>query len=362
MRKRQCCRIALFCLALVPVFAQQNGPAGLSERPSSTPLAGANRSIALDVVVTDKSGKPVSGLAQQDFTIIDNKQPRKIASFHAVNGATAAAEGPVEVIVFIDGVNTAAAGAAIELQEIQAFLKNRAAEFPGPTSIVMMGDMGVVLGAASSRDANALIAALNQGRSGELVTGKQLGVYGTDGWQQLSLYTLDQLAGYEMARPGRKLLIWISPGWPLVLGDDPSEGLSTKEQKQMFGAIVAFSDKLRQARVTLYQIDPSGLADANQLGTSNYKQFERGVKAASGVLVGSLGLQILADQTGGRVLNSSNDISGEISKCLADASGYYVLSFDAPRGDGPNEYHALDIKIDKPGLTARTRTGYYAQP
>jgi hypothetical protein len=31
-------------------------------------------------------------------------------------------------------------------------------------------------------------------------------------------------------------------------------------------------------------------------------------------------------------------------------------------GDGPNEYHALEIKLGKPGLTARTRTGYYAQP
>jgi hypothetical protein len=31
-------------------------------------------------------------------------------------------------------------------------------------------------------------------------------------------------------------------------------------------------------------------------------------------------------------------------------------------GDGPNEYHALEMKFDKPGLKALTRTGYYAQP
>jgi VWFA-related protein len=186
-----------------------------------------------------------------------------------------------------------------------------------------------------------------------------VGAYGTDGLQQLSLYTLDRLADYEANRPGRKLVVWISPGWPLLPGED--EGLNTKQQKELFGTIVAFSDRLREARITLYDVDPSGLADADQLGTSNYKQFTRGVKSANQVQVGNLGLQILADQSGGLVLNSSNDVAGEISKCLADARSYYVLSFESPPGDGPNEYHALEIKVGKPGLTARTRTGYYAQ-
>ena len=358
--------ICFFCCSLVPALAQQNGPTGLSERPATAPPASANRSIALDVVVSDKSGKPVSGLQQQDFTILDNKKPRRIESFHAVDGGASTTADPAEVILFLDEVNTPFAEAAIEQQEIEAFLKKSATQLPGPTSIILLRQLGAVLGATSSRDANALIAALNQGRSGQLVTGKQIEAYGLDGWQQLSLYTLDQLAGYEATRPGRKLLVWISPGWPLLRtdlsADDPDEGLNTKEQKEMFGTIVALSVKLRQARMTIYDIDPSGLADANQLRTSDYKQFEKGVKSANQVQVGSLGLQVLADQTGGRVLNSSNDMSGEISKCLADARGYYVVSFDAPAGDGPNEYHALEIKVDKPGLTARSRTGYYAQP
>jgi hypothetical protein len=78
---------------------------------------------------------------------------------------------------------------------------------------------------------------------------------------------------------------------------------------------------------------------------------------------GCAGLALLFTiQSGGRVLNSSNDLAGEIATSAADANGFYVLSFEGLPGDGPNEYHALDIKIDKPGLTARTRSGYYAQP
>ena len=53
--------------------------------------------------------------------------------------------------------------------------------------------------------------------------------------------------------------------------------------------------------------------------------------------------------------------AGLIAGCVADAKAYYTLSFAAAAADHPNEYHNLQIKIDKPGLTARTRTGYYAQ-
>ena len=40
---------------------------------------------------------------------------------------------------------------------------------------------------------------------------------------------------------------------------------------------------------------------------------------------------------------------------------FYSVSFDPPPADGPNEYHKLEVRIDKPGLSARTNTGYYDQ-
>ena len=88
----------------------------------------------------------------------------------------------------------------------------------------------------------------------------------------------------------------------------------------------------------------------------------KGVKKARQVQLGDLALQVIATQTGGRVLNSNNDVTSEIATCIADANAFYVLTFEALAGDGPNEYHSLEIKLDKPGLKALTRTGYYAQP
>jgi hypothetical protein len=104
------------------------------------------------------------------------------------------------------------------------------------------------------------------------------------------------------------------------------------------------------------------MTDAGGIRTVEYMGFSKGVKSARQTEYGHLALQVLATQSGGRVLNSSNDVAGEMATCVADASGFYVLSFDGLPGDGPNEYHALDIELDKPGLTARTRSGYYAQP
>jgi hypothetical protein len=39
-----------------------------------------------------------------------------------------------------------------------------------------------------------------------------------------------------------------------------------------------------------------------------------------------------------------------------------MLSFDSAPADQPNEYHQLEVKVEKSGLSVRTRSGYYAQP
>jgi VWFA-related protein len=352
--------IYLFCFSLSSGLAQQNAPAGQSEAPPAVPLASANRRITLDVVVNDKSGKPVPGLAQQDFKLLDNKQPQTILSFDAIQGPASAAAPPVEVILLIDEVNTAFSGVAYEREQVVKFLQENGGQLEHPTSMIFLSDSGAEIGKGFSRDGNALVAELNQRETALRSVRKSQGVYGATDRIQLSLQTVEQLAAYEAARPGRKLVIWISPGWPILSG--PRDELTSKDQQRLFGNIVALSGALRQARITLYSIDPLGTNDAGGFRTIYYEEFVKGVKKANGVHLGNLALQVLVVQTGGRVINSDNDIAKAIATSVADANAFYVLTFDGLPGDGPNEYHALDLKVDKPGLTARTRTGYYAQP
>jgi VWFA-related protein len=141
----------------------------------------------------------------------------------------------------------------------------------------------------------------------------------------------------------------------------PRTELSAKDQQGIFNDIVTTSTALLQSRITLYSIDPLGAAESG-FRANFYQEFLKAVRLPKQSQLGNLALQVLAVQSGGRALNSGNDIAGEIAAAMAEASAWYVISFDAPLADGPNEYHALDIKLDKPGLKPRTRTGYYDQP
>jgi hypothetical protein len=93
-----------------------------------------------------------------------------------------------------------------------------------------------------------------------------------------------------------------------------------------------------------------------------YQAFLNGVATADQASSGNLALPVLAYQSGGQVLEESTDLAADIDKCIADAKSYYVLSFDSAPAVNADEYHSLQVKVNKPGLTVRTNTAYYAQP
>ncbi len=334
----------------VPEFSQQTA--------AIAPPAPDTR-ITLDVVVKDKSGTPVSGLQQQNFTILDDKQPQNILSFEAVGG-TASADDGLEMILVVDALNTGFQRVSYGRQQVEKFLRQDNGKLVRPLSIDFLSDSGLSIQNTASRDGNALIAYMEQHPSGLRTSGRSQGFYGAADRAQLSLRSLGQLAEYEAKRPGRKMVIWLSPGWALLTG--PRVQLTSKDQQNIFQTVVALSTQLRQARIALYAVDPLGTTDAGRFRTFYYEQYLKGVSGPSKVQFANLALQVLADQSGGRVLNSNNDIASEIETCIRDANAYYVLSFEPRPADGPDDYHAIEVKLDQPQLKAQTRAGYYAQP
>ena len=81
---------------------------------------GVGSRIRLNVVVNDKSGKPVSDLQQQDFQILDNKSPQPILSFEVVAGAHATKE-PLQVILILDAVNLPYTRVAYARDQVKRF-------------------------------------------------------------------------------------------------------------------------------------------------------------------------------------------------------------------------------------------------
>ena len=357
---RHHCRLAL-ALATVATFAtlasaQVSVPAPQAALPITPPVS-SGVPLDLEVVVSARNGKPIAGLQQQDFTVYLDKKPQPITGFRAVE-ATAAA--PIETILLVDAVNTRFSNVAYERAQVERFLKRNNGKLAQPTTLVVLSDTGTQISPEPSRDGNELAAFLDTASVALRDIGRSAGFWGWTEQFQLSASGLERLSAYEQGRPGRKLLIWISPGWPLLSG--PEVELSDKAQKSLFATLVAMSASLRKARITLSSVDPLGTADAVSYRTMFYEEFTKGVPSASKMQIGNLALQVLALQSGGRVLNAGNDVASEIATAAADAEAFYILEIDSPRAEHPNDYRAISVRVDKPGLAARTRTGYYAQP
>lgn len=341
----------LGCFLLVPLLYA----AAASAQQSTPPAQPGNTKIYFDVVVTPKSGPPVAGLQQQDFTVLDNKAPQTITSFKAVTGR----EAPLEVVLVIDAVNTTVQHVNYERIEIDKFLRAEGGRLAYPIALAVFTDEGIQAVGNFSSDGNALSAALDRDDIGLRFITRSTGFYGAAERLQLSISALRRLVASEAPRPGRKVIVWVSPGWPLLSG--PNVDLGSKQQQLIFADIVGLSTQFRQARVTLYSVDPLGATESLSR-ISYYKDFLKGVSKPSQVQVGNLGLQVLAIQSGGLALNFSNDVASLLQECLSDTTPYYEISIDPPPAGQRDEYHHLEIQLAKPGLTARTRQGYYAQP
>jgi VWFA-related protein len=328
--------------------------AGMAQQKLPTPASPTNR-ITLDVVVTPKHGKaPVAGLAPGDFTVLDNGVPQKITTFSAMSGQAA----QIEVVLVIDAVNTYHQAIAYERREIDRFLRANGGHLAHPTQLAVFTDKGTQIQNGFSTDGNALSKALDRFEVGMRSIPRSAGFYGAGERLALSIKALRMLTQREARYPGRKLILWISPGWPTFSGR--AMRLSDSQRRGTFGTITDLSTELRKGRITIYSIDPLGLKDAGSAHMWAYEEFLDGVRSSNDAEYGDLALQVLAVQTGGQAFNSSNDVTAMLQKAVADTSAYYEFSFDPAEGE-PDEYHKIEVKISRPGLTARTRTGYYSR-
>jgi hypothetical protein len=140
-----------------------------------------------------------------------------------------------------------------EREQIDKFLRADGGKLPHPTTIAVLTDTGTQIYPGFSTDGNVLSASLDQ-YTVSLRTLRREDLFGAAGLFQLSLENLHELAAREAPGPGRKVILWVSPGWPLLSG--PNVELDASEQQKLFGNIVDFSTQFLRARITLYSIDP----------------------------------------------------------------------------------------------------------
>jgi len=338
--------------------AALQAPPAAAVAAKSAASASESRLLTLDVVVTDKAGQPVAGLQPEDFTLVDNKHPLSVRSIQAASGTAAKPDPPVEAILLLDAINSTYATVTNERNWLATYFQQNGGHLALPTTLVVLTEKGFNVQNHPTRDGKALSAFLDENRTGLRVVGDMGGSAGNEEHEETSLKALDFLAQQAAKRPGRKLLLWMSPGWRLY-SNRLWYGLGNKGgAKSLFNYIASLSTALRAARMTVYSIDPLGAAH----GQWRYEAYLKGATTPGESDYADLLLPVLATQTGGQVLAGNNDLASLIGQCTQDANAYYVLTFAQPPAEHANEYHEVEVRVGKPGLTARTRTGYYAQP
>ena len=170
--------------------------------------------------------------------------------------------------------------------------------------------------------------------------------------------------------PGRKTIIFFSEGLKLP-----------PNVQQKFPAVINAANR---ANVSIYSIDAAGLRiesgtaeaarEINSIAAERLAQQARsGDRVSSGPYMRSLernedllrfdprsGLGQLSDQTGGFLINNTNDLVSGLRRIDDDMNGYYLLTYAPKNKDYDGSFRRINVKVGRGNVDIQSRQGYYA--
>jgi VWFA-related protein len=333
--------------------------------------------IHLDVAATDREGKPFSGLAAKDFTLVDDGAAQKIVSFAPSNQSTDENERLTEVVLLLDEVDLSQVELQLVNDETMKFLRQNGGHLAQPTSVYWFTTSGLYASATPTNDGNALAEDVAHHRSPRTLWAvpRNRNPFTTTESERYARWDRTRRAVYSIAVerrgvPGRKLLVWMGFGWPGARG-------LREDQDTAFSSLVELSTRIREARMVISEVtartEPAAFSFKDF-----YKDYLPGVRTPSEMevrtqteepnfwqpsIARSVGpqapgvppyirfaLPVLAIQSGGLVLDELSEISRSIEHCVEDARAFYTISFDPPPAAQPDEYHDLKVQINAPEM------------
>jgi VWFA-related protein len=367
------CSLAMIA---VPCRAQKDD----APLPTAPTITVHSRLVVLDVVVTDKQGKPVTDLKRDDFRVYEGTQFEPIRSFeppsaHALPAASVSpsavfdpaqpesfGQSPVTVLV-LDQLNTHFTDSAYARRQLHDYIAAQPALLAQPTTLLTVYDnhFHPILGFTRDRDLllKALAAApVKNAWTLEVNGNSESGPL--DRLQQ-SLEALVQIAQEYARIRGRKNLVWVGGGFPTP---DPTS-IDGDDAKEVKDTLQHVTDLLLDTRVTLYAVDPTssaaGLTEITTIEQTNFAMAAGGLSSGDiGPFDASEDFDRLGPVTGGRVIRGRNDIAQQLASSIALGGSYYTIAY-APTGDSEAAAAFRPIRVEclRPGLTVTTREGYY---
>jgi VWFA-related protein len=310
--------------------------------------------FTIDVAVTDAAGKPVSDLVPRDFTLLDHGQPARIRTWQNSSAPSEPASEAPKLIFILDTVNLSAQQLTESERSVVRFLQHSSGRMENPCFLYELTRDGLLSSSGFTRDGNLLAQEAGQHKPPRTVWrfGRDDGPNLLRAWagipqaNPLSLRALGSIAIDQREIAGRKVAIWIGPGWPLIDGD------------MSFDEATELSTRLREARITLDSVDAWSSPDRS----FDYHQYLEAPRSEKDMRRESMALPVIATHTGGLVLESSGDLDRDIERCVDEVPSFYTLSFNPPRTNQIDDYRDLLVQVDRASLTVRAPTGYYNEP
>jgi len=345
------------------------------------------RLVEVDVVVHSK-GEAVADLNQDDFTVLDNGKPQKIAAFNVVSFRTAPGKSVLlppgvvsnrlntenqepagTTIVLYDMLNTAPEDQSYGRQALVRYLDTlqrgdhfalyslgkalsviqdftddpdrirRAARRASPEASAdqTADDLADDLIANAPDLGDPIANAMYESSVKEMQDAAQVNR------AVITTKALELIAWHLRGLPGRKKLVWITSSFAAQTTDMRSHnGQQTIEHKEFGNEINKAVRALNDANVAVYPIDPKPI-DAVGL-------LRPGIDA----------MNLFAGGTGGRAFYVINDIAGAIQTAVEDSEVTYALGFYPGDIKLDGSYHSLSVKVARKGVDLRHRKGYFA--
>jgi len=376
MNLRVVCGIFLL-VAMNTLQAQTSQPDG------SIPTFHVTTQIAtVPIVATRSDGSAVNDLHASDLRVFDNKKPQTIRSFELVtplesNSATGATsqriqlstaeEYPHFTLILLDALNTSWSDQIYARRAVEHLLDH----FPAGqrVAILVLSDKLYLLhdfsnnvtelrtslrqfsfrqpyGGESSSDGGSFSAQSTRPNSPDLLDLAQasqarMNNEGTFFQRNRTLQTLQALtaiADLTKHVPGRKDLIWISAGFPLIIYGNRGEF-----NDSFYGQTEEATRALSTAGLRLYPVDARGLVPSPkaQINIDTMKE--------------------MAEGTGGKAFYNNNDLAGEVQRAIEDSRLGYLLTYAPNNFKEDGSFHQIRVRASRKGIDLRYRSGYYAE-
>lgn len=391
MRNHTVAAALIVSLTAIPALAIRQDKKPQDEIKLTTEL------VQIDVVVTDKSNKSVSGLTRDDFELLDNSKPQHITNFSyeeikAARPANSTSEDPSvprtitatelkRVIAFVvDTLHIKFENIMRTRKMLSDFVENQMQ--PGDLVLILPtgGGSGVLQQFTSDRrllqraiarlrpfyftnDSTPYRRASNMNSA----VGGSAPISGAPDPTQIdpfeaadvraTLRALEETIKSITKLPGRKVSVLVSEGFRLYSTDSSSD-------------LRIATGLAARGNVVFYSIDPRGLdpgvlTAADELDES--VPFNTALANALDTRQADLresqqSLRAIADDTGGRFYGNNNDIKRGLDSILEENSAYYMLGFypEAEKWDG--KFHKIKVALrNRPDLTVSFRKGYLAK-